>query len=138
MATIALLEGKVILRKNKVSCICCGPFCITGNDYFDFGRSPEQKPTDPCSGFFEAKSDAVVVAGMYDCNGNSDDECTVTWSGGSTYFPASNPGAGPCYGRTAWTLNGIELEENEKIICKAGSWAGPCGCDFICCLILAP
>lgn len=138
MATIALQDGKVILIDGKISCICCGDACVTGDDYYNYGRPPDADPSGPCTGFYTVNSTAVTAAGLYDCNGTSDDGCTVTWSGGSKDFPASQPEIGPCYGITAWSLSSITLEAGEKVKCEARSWAGPCGCSFSCCLITAP
>jgi len=138
MANIALQDGKVVLRDGKVSCICCKDYCVTGDDYYDYGRPPDANPSGPCTGFFTVESTAAIVDGLYDCNGTADDKCTITWPDGSKEFPASRLDIGPCFGIATWSLSSITLKKEEKVSCAAGSWSGRCGCTFSCCLITAP
>lgn len=135
---IALHNGSVIFRDGKVSCVCCEDFCVIGDDYYDYGRPPDADQSGPCTGFWTVNSTAATIAGLYDCSGTSDDKCTVTWPNGSEDFPSPRPEIGPCFGITSWSLSSIELDVGDKVTCSAGSWSGPCGCAFSCCLITAP
>ena len=101
-------------------------------------QGPGNDPFGPCVNFRTATSTKANYTGVYDCTGSADDEGTWTWPGGSHFKPAIYfPPQGPCYGAggTSFIAN---MQKDQKMKCRAGSWGGDVGCSLNCCLQQAP
>lgn len=120
--------GCVGTCENKCDEGCCFSASVSDN-------VPGGNTSGPCRDFRTATSDTANYTGVYDCTGGADDEGTWTWPGGSHFKPASGPG--PCYGAggTSFIAN---MQKDQKMKCRAGSWGDGVGCNLNCCLQQAP
>lgn len=134
MATIKLQDGKVVLKNEKVSCICCNPLCVSGSASQE---GTGGNPSGPCVDFITAKTTKAIIPGLYKCTGYVDDQGNMTWPGGSFFSPAQQPNIGPCYGGHEFEFY-ANLNIGDIVSCNAGSWGGGNGCNISCCVVLAP
>ena len=130
------------MAKLKRGCRCvgtcenkCDEGCCFSASNFGNGSGTDQ--SGPCVDFLSATSDKVNYTGVYDCTGGADDEGTWTWPDGSHFKPADQPNVGPCFG-AGGTVFVANMEKDQKMKCRGGSWGGNVGCEFNCCLREAP